>query len=166
MTARSVGSKQGQANGFATEERVVANGVTVTDGDFVKLLQGGTVTTATIGTGKLYGVAQGAGSANLTGRSYKTAAVGVADGSVTTLLELVDGMRYEIPVSASLASDAEGSYYNLTGATGAQTVDNTSKSATVGQLICRKRVATNAAGTQFLKGWFEVASPNSITTLT
>jgi len=165
MSARSVGSKQGDRNGFATEEAILANGVTGTDGDFVKQVPAGdlTVTTASIASGELFGVIQGAGSSNLTQRSYKNSQVG--DGVATNLIELAAGMRYELPVSASLATDAVGSYYKLTGASGAQQVDNATKSATVGQLICRKRVATNAAGTQFLKGWFEVAALPEDTTI-
>ena len=60
-------------------------------------------------------------------------------------------------MDASLAADAEGSYYNLSGNTGAQVVANASKSATVGQLLCIERIATNLAGTEFKKGVFVVA---------
>ncbi len=162
MAAKSTGHKQGLSN-FATEQRVVANGVTVTDGDFVKLLQGGTVTTATIGTGKLYGVVNGSDTNNLVSRTFRNTAVGNAGGTVEVLVELCEGNRYEMPVTAALASDAEGSYYALTGATGVQKVDNATKSATVGQVICRKR-KLDAAGA-YLLGIFEVAAPNTLTTI-
>lgn len=165
MTAQSVGSKQGDRNGFATEQAIVANGVTVFDGDFVKQVAAGdlTVTTASIATGELFGVNQGAGEDNLLARSYKNSMVG--DGVKTTLVELGKGMRYKVPVNADLASDAVGSYYKLTGNAGAQLVDNATKSATVGQLICRKRIATNAAGTQFRMGIFEIAAMPEETTV-
>lgn len=161
MAAQNTGHKQGLSN-FATEKRIVASGVTVTDGDFVKLLAGGTVSGATIGTGKLYGVVQGSDTNNLVSRTFRNTAVGTAGGTVEVLCEIVDGNRYLLPVSAALASDAEGQYYNLTGATGVQKVDNASKSATVGQLVCRRRIA-DATGA-FLIGSFEVAAPYDVTT--
>ncbi len=148
-----------------TEERAVADGVTVTESDFVKLAQGGRVTGASIGSGKLYGIVAGGSNDDLVSRNYRTpATLGDTAGTKKVLVELIEGERFELPVSATLASDAEGSYYNLTGATGAQTVDNTSKSATVGQLRCLERIPTNAAGTEFLRGIFEVSAPSSLTT--
>jgi len=162
MSAQNTGHKQGLST-FATEERPVASGVTVTDGDFVKLLAGGTVTSATIGTGKIYAVVQGSDTTNLVSRTFRNTAVGNAGGTVTVLCELVSDNRYKLPVDAALASDAEGQYYALTGATGVQKVANATKSATVGQLICRKRVADSAGA--YTIGIFEVAAPESETTI-
>lgn len=164
MAVRHLGSRKGLIQ-QTTEERSVASSVTVTDGDFVKLAQGGRVTGASIGTGKLYGVVLGGPNDDLVSRNYRNPnTTGDADGTKKVLVELCEGERYELPVDASLASDAEGSYYLLTGSNGAQTVSNSSKSATVGQLRCLERRATNAAGTEFKKGIFEVAAPSSLTT--
>ena len=159
---RSVGSRN-QATKFASEERPVTDSVAAADGDFVKLASG-RVTTASIASGKLYGVVQGGENSNLVSRNYRTpSTTGDSAGTKTVLVELCEGQIYELPVSASLAADAEGSYYKLTGASGAQTVDNTTKDNDAGQLLCIKRIPTNAAGTQFLKGHFVVADPVSNT---
>ncbi len=155
---RALGNRQGVTK-FTSEDRVVTNSVTVTDGDFVKLASG-RVTNASIGTGKLYAVVQGGDNSNLVSRQYRAmATTGDADGTTSVLVQLVEDQIFELPVSAALASDAEGSYYNLTGSTGAQQVDNTSKSATTGQLLCVKRVA-NSAGA-YTKGHFVVANPQT-----
>lgn len=150
---RAVGNRQGVTK-FTSEERPVTNSVTVTDGDFVKLASG-RVTNASIGTGKLYAVVQGGSNDDLTSRVYRAmATTGDSDGTKTVLVQLVEDQIFELPVSADLASDAEGSYYNLTGSTGAQTVDNTSKSATTGQLLCVKKIAARLAH-------FVVANPQT-----
>lgn len=155
---KSIGNRQGEIK-FTSEERPVTNGVTVTDGDFVRLASGA-VTNATIGTGKLYGVVVGGPNNNLVARTYRTpTTVGDASGVAKVLVQLVEDQIFELPVSAALAADAEGSYYNLTGSTGAQTVDNTTKSAATGQLLCLKRIA-NAAGS-YVIGRFVVAANQS-----
>lgn len=155
----------GQRNGHiqsTTEERIVANGSTVHDGDLVELAQGGRVA-ATDGSGKLFGVVKGGSNDDLVSRNYRTpSTVGDAAGTKKVLVELCEGQRYELPVSASLASDAEGSYYNITGAAGSQEVDNSTKSATVGQLLCVRRIPTNAAETQFERGIFEVSAKTTV----
>lgn len=155
MAIRAVGNRQGVTK-FTSEERPVTNSVTVTDGDFVKLASGA-VTNATIGTGKLYGVVQGGSNDDLVSRVYRPmTTTGDASGTKKVLVQLVEDNIFELPVSAALASDAEGSYYNLTGGTGAQQVDNTTKSAATGQLLCIKRVA-DAAGA-YTRGQFVVAA--------
>lgn len=160
MAIKALGNRQGETK-FTSEDRPVVNSVTVTDGDFVKLTSG-RVTNATIGTGKLYAVVQGGASSDLTSRVYRNmTATGDAAGTVTALVQLVEDQIFDLPVSAALASDAEGSYYSLTGSTGAQTVDNTTKSATAGQLLCLKRIA-DAAGA-FTRGQFTVSNVASDT---
>ena len=153
--SRNLGKATGATN-FATVEKPVADGVTVTDGDFVKLVAG-EVTSANIGTGRLLGTVNGSNTADLVSQSYRNTTVGDTDNPATVLVELATDNRYELPVSSSLAADAEGSYYNLQGATGNQSVNNASKSATVGQLLCIERIATNTAGTEFRKGVFVVS---------
>lgn len=155
MSARNMGHRQGLSN-FATEQRIVANGVTVTDGDFVKLVQGGTITNATIGTGKLHGVVDGTDVNTLTGRTFRNTAVGNAGGTVEVLVELANDCRYLLPVDTALGATAEGSYFTLTGATGVQKVANASLSATAGQLMCVRRVA-DATGA-YLLGIFTVSN--------
>lgn len=144
-----------------TEERAVVNSSTVADGDFVELAQGGRVA-ATDGTGRIYGVVLGGENSNLVSRTYRTPSVtGDSGGTKKVLVELCEGQRYELPVSASLASDAEGSYYDIGGSQGSQVVNNSTKSATEGQLQCIKRIPTNAAETQFARGVFIVAERSS-----
>lgn len=154
----------GQRSGLiqpTTEERAVTNSSTVYDGDFVELASGRVA--ATDGSGKLYGVVLGGSNDDLVSRNYRTpSTTGDSGGTKKVLVELCEGQRYELPVGASLASDAEGSYYNLTGSAGSQTVNNSSKSATVGQLLCVKRIPTNAAGTEFKRGIFEVAAKTTV----
>lgn len=155
MAIKALGNRTGVTK-FTSAQRAVVNSVTVTDGDFVKLTSG-RVTSASIGTGKLYGVVQGGPASDLTSRVYRNmTSVGDAAGTVEVLCQLVEDNAFDLPVSAALASDAEGSYYNLTGGTGAQTVDNASKSATAGQLLCIKRVA-DASG-NFTRGVFVVSN--------
>lgn len=153
-------SSRTQTSKFSDEERIVTSGVTVNDGDLVTLVSGA-VSLATAST-KLYGVVRGGENSNLVSRTYR-APTTVGDGTKTVLVELVEGYKYKMPVSAALASDAEGKYYLITGGTGAQTVDNTTKSATVGQLLCVKRVADSTGA--YLFGIFVVATPQSATTI-
>lgn len=160
MPARNLGRIDGAIE-FQDVQLPVASGVTVTDGDFVKLAAG-VITNATIGTGKLFGVVQGGDTVSLDSRSYRNTALGVADGSVQVLVSVASETRYEVPVTAALAADAVGSYYNLTGATGVQKVDNATKSATVGQLLCVQRIL-DAAGA-YTKGVFLVAANAAETT--
>ena len=160
MAVKALGNRQGETK-FTSEERAVTNSVTVTDGDFVKLASG-RVTNASIGTGKLYGFVLGGSNDDLTSRVYRAmTTTGDAGGTKTVLVQLVEDQLFELPVSAALASDAEGSYYSLTGSTGAQTVDNTTKSATAGQLLCVKRVA-DASG-NFTRGQFVVSNKTTDT---
>lgn len=157
MAFRSMGSR-GQTSRFAGEQRIVTSGVTVNDGDFVNLVSG-QVTPATATT-RIHGVVRGGEVTNLVSRTYR-APTTVGDGVKQVLIEFPDEMRYQLPVSAALAADAEGKYYLLTGATGAQQIDNTTKSATVGQFICLQRIADSTGA--FTQGVFAVGSPQART---
>ncbi len=160
MAIAAKGNRTGVTQ-FNSEERPVTNAVTVTDGDFVKLASG-RVTNASIGTGKLYGTVQGGPNSNLVSRTYRAmTTTGDAAGTATVLVQNVEDQLYELPVDAALASDAEGSYYSLTGGTGVQQVSNASKSATAGQLLCTKRIA-NSAGA-FVIGQFVVSNKTTDT---
>lgn len=158
MAVISKGSRD-QTSKFAGEQRIVTSGVTVNDGDFVSLASG--ALTLLVTGAKVYGLVRGGEVTNLVSRVYR-APTTVGDGTKQVLIEFVNGMRYQIPVSAALASDAEGKFYSITGGTGAQQIDNTSKSATIGQFICIKRVADSTGA--FTQGIFAVAAPQTGTT--
>lgn len=108
---RNLGSRSGVTN-FATAKKPVTSGVTVTDGDFVKLASGRFTNVGLAGV-KLFGTVNGGDTENLVSLSYRNQALGNAGGTVAVLAEHAEGQRYELDVNGSLASDAEGSYYNL-----------------------------------------------------
>jgi hypothetical protein len=101
---------------YATKQYVVANGVTINAGDFV-YFSSGTVTNATVNGARLVGMAEGT-------------ATGTATGTVTVLVCIDPFMRYVIKSTTALAitngTNADlGQYFDITGATGAQTVSVT-----------------------------------------
>lgn len=154
-TVLSKGSRN-QTSKFAQEDRIVTSGVTLNDGDFVAVASDQWVlATAAI---QIHGVIRGGQSDNLVSKNYRAPTI-VGDGTKKASAELVEGQRFQLTASAALASDAAGKYYCLTGATGAQQVDNTTKSATVGQLLCLRRVADSTGA--FTLGIFTVSSPQS-----
>jgi hypothetical protein len=109
------GRLDGKTN-YATREYVVANGVTINNGDFV-YFSSGTVTNASVNGARLAGMAMG----NVTGNS---------SGTNTVLVTIDPFMRYLIKSTTSLTVSNNtnsniGQYFDITGATGAQTVSNT-----------------------------------------
>lgn len=138
------------------EERPVTNSVTVTAGDFVKLASG-RVTNASIASGKLYGVVLGRND-DLVSRNYRTpTAQGNSGGTVTVLVEQVEGQRYVLLADEDLDAGDVGAYFLLTGTTGAQLVDASTASATTGQLICTK--LRPDLGVRYAE--YEVANPST-----
>lgn len=119
-----LGDYEGGAN-FATYSFIVANGVTVTAGDFVYLTSG-KLSSATI-----------TGDARPIGMVLETA-VGNAAGTVTALVCIDTDVRYLLQSDGSGTFDASsvGKYFDLTGATGVQKVLGSSSSTTTGVLIC------------------------------
>lgn len=118
-----LGDMEGDTN-YATYAFVVANGVTVTAGDFV-YFSSGTITSASIG-GQL-----------LAGMVLETA-TGNAAGTVKALVVVDPDVRYLLKndnLVTTFASTHVGSKFDLIGATGAQLVD-TSTTGTSGQLVC------------------------------
>jgi hypothetical protein len=111
---RVIGNRTGVVQPTAAEY-TVANGVTVSDGDLVKRQAGGQVTTPTPGsTGKLHGIVMGGPNDNLVSRNYRTpATTGDSGGTKKVLVQHAEDQRLELDVNGSLASDAEGQYYNL-----------------------------------------------------
>lgn len=112
---------------YATYSFPVASGVTVTAGDFVYFASG-RITSASIGA---------AGSRPI-GMVLETA-TGNAGGTVSALVSIDDDVKYLLQndnVGTTFAATHVGQYFNLTGATGAQLVDTSTVSQTLGQLLC------------------------------
>lgn len=131
--AEYMGRAEGGTNGV-TREYAVANGVTVTSGDFVYLGADGRVTNATItGAADLLGVVEGGDSRNLD-RAYGQTATGNAAGTVKVLVNIEKDARYLVKANAALAEANVGDVLDLTGATGAQQID-VAKATPTGQLI-------------------------------
>lgn len=153
-----VGSMLGASNSV-TREYPVASGVTVTDGDFVRLDAAGRVSSATIGTGRLLGVVMGGPSNKLVSLTNVSIATGDAGGTVSVLVNIEVDCRYLIKcdnITNTLREASQGRYYNLIGATGAQLVSGVSESTTVGQLIC-VQFNPGIRGTDATYGLFAVA---------
>lgn len=123
MAARPLGRLDGMTN-YATLELPVANGVTVTKGDFV-YMSNGRVTSASIAGQKLMGMA----TETVTGDS---------NGTEKVLVIVDPTMRYLVDNdndSATFAASHVGTYFDLTGATGSQLVDTNTTDAQSGQLL-------------------------------
>jgi hypothetical protein len=111
----AVGRYDGHTN-YSSKDFVVASGVTINAGDFV-YFSSGTVTNASVNGARLVGMAEGT-------------ATGTATGTVTVLVCIDPHMRYILKSTTALAisngtnSDI-GEYFDITGATGAQTVSAT-----------------------------------------
>lgn len=121
-----------------TKEYPVANGVTVSDGDFV-YLSSGRVTNASI-TGKtLLGQVQGGQSNDPSNHSDVRTATGDASGTVKVLVTVEPNAKYAIENdndTTTFSASHVGQCFDLTGATGAQLVDTSTASATTGQVEC------------------------------
>lgn len=124
ISRRVLGNIDGGSN-FATYAFPVANGVTVTQGDFVYFTSG-RISSATI-----------TGDSRPVGMCLQTV-VGNSGGTATALVTIDDDLRYLLRSDGSGTFDATavGAYFDLTGATGAQKVLGSSKSATTGVLLC------------------------------
>lgn len=125
-----VGSVIGRYNGV-TKEYPVANGVTVSDGDIVYLASG-RVTNATIGSaGALLGVVSGGQSTDPSNFGTSQQATGDAAGSVRVLVHVEPSSKIQVAVTNGTLTAAQvGTCFNLTGATGVQTVDAATANAT------------------------------------
>ncbi len=119
-----LGNLTGGTN-YATYAFPVASGVTVTQGDFVYFASG-RITSATIGTSRPVG-------------TVLEPATGNAGGTVSALVVIDEHLRYLLQqdnIGTTFAATHVGQYFNLTGATGAQLVDTSTVSTTLGQLLC------------------------------
>ena len=146
-----------------TRRKLVASGVTVSDGDFV-YQSGNTWTNAAIAGKRLDGTVTGGDTATLNRVYGGTTTLG--DGTREVLVNIEKDAEYLVKVAGtgvgSFAAADEGSYFNLAQGTGAaQTVDYATKSATVGQL---KLVRFNPGirGTDATFGLFVIAFSNRV----
>lgn len=122
VQAQLLGRADGNTN-YSTRPIAVASSVTVTKGDFVYYASG-FLSNASVDGKKLVGMAL-------------ETATGNAAGTVKALVCVDPTMRYLIDgdeVGTALASSHRGTYFDVTGATGAQLVD-TSTTSTTGQLL-------------------------------
>lgn len=119
-----LGRIDGNTN-YANYSFPVANGVTVTSGDMV-YLSAGFLTSATIAGARPIGVAE-------------ETATGNSAGTVKALTCIDPRMRFLLKndnIGTTFASTHVGTYFDLIGATGAQLVDTSTTSATLGTVIC------------------------------
>lgn len=110
---------------FAQYNFPVASGVTVTQGDFVYFASG-RVTSATVAGARPIGMATSTASGN-------------AGGTVGVDVVIDYDLRYLLQndnVGTTFAATHVGTYFDLIGATGAQLVDTSTTSATLGTLLC------------------------------
>ncbi len=122
ISRRVLGNIDGGTN-FATYSFPVASGITVTAGDFVYFASG-RITSATI-----------TGDSRPVGMVQETA-TGNAGGTVKALVVIDPDTRYLLQVTGTFTAALVGTYFDLTGATGVQTVLGSSNSSTTGVLIC------------------------------
>lgn len=124
ISRKMLGYLDGGTN-YATQAFPVASGVTVTAGDMVYFASG-RITSATIGSARVIG-------------TVLETATGNSGGSVSALVAIDDSIRYLLQndnLGTTFAASHVGQYFNLIGATGAQLVDTSTASVTLGQLLC------------------------------
>lgn len=144
-----IGTASSATASAATKEYPVANGVTVTDGDFV-YFAGGRVTNATIAGATLLGLVVGQNAndpSNVTG----TPTTGNSAGTATVLVIVDPTAKFIIPMSTQNLTAADvGTRLNLTGATGAQT-------AVGGTLATQVEVVASNVKGDYSKGVFIIS---------
>lgn len=124
VSRKILGNIDGGTN-YATYAFVITSGVTVTAGDFVYFASG-KITGATIAGARPIGMAV-------------ETATGNAGGTITALVAVDDDLKYLLQndnLVTTFAATHVGTYFDLIGATGAQLVDTSSTSATLGTVIC------------------------------
>lgn len=125
-----------------TKEYPVANGVTVSDGDIVYLASG-RVTNASIGSaGALLGVVSGGQSQDPSNFGNTQQATGDSAGTVRVLVHVEPQAKIQVAVTnGSLLASSVGTAFNLTGSTGAQSVDFATAAATA-QMECIRFISS------------------------
>lgn len=117
------------------KEYPVADGVTVTHGDFV-YLSSGRVTSASIAGKTLLGMVLGK-STNVSDHSETLSATGNTAGTVKVLVHHAPNDKYVVKsdnIGTTLDATHVGQAFDLTGNTGAQLLDSSTASTTTGQL--------------------------------
>lgn len=117
--AEVIGTASNSTASFVTKEYPVANGVSVSDGDFVYWASG-RVTNATIAGATVLGVVQGTNANDPSNVSQATTTTGNSAGTATVLVIVDPSVKVLI---AQNAAPAVGGRYNLSGSTGAQVVN-------------------------------------------
>lgn len=117
--AEVLGTASNATASFVTKEYPVANGVTVNDGDFVYLASG-RVTSATIAGATVLGIVTGSNANDPSNVSNTTATTGNSAGTATVLVIVDPSIKVLISQNAA---PTLGGRYNLSGSTGAQTVN-------------------------------------------
>lgn len=134
QTPQMLGRLDGSTN-FASAAFPVANGITISIGDFV-YFSSGSVTNATVSGARLVGMAT-------------QQATGNATNTVTVLVCVDPLMRYLIEGNTVFSATSVGQYFDISGATGAQEITTSSASSTVGPFLCvGENVNAGIAGTQ------------------
>lgn len=126
ISGRMIGRIDGHTN-YASYSFPVANGVTVNPGDFV-YFSSGYITNASVSGARLIGMCE-----------QKVVGVGTQASTNFALVCIDPQMRYLLQndnVGTTFAVTHVGQYFNLTGAAGAQLVDTSTVSATLGELLC------------------------------
>lgn len=132
ISRKILGDIEGGTN-FAQYSFPVASGVTVNNGDFVYFASG-RVTSATIAGARPIGMVTGAVTNGTPG-----AVTGNAGGTVMVDVVIDPELRYLLQndnVGTTFAATHVGQYFDLIGATGAQLVDTSTVSVTLGTLLC------------------------------
>lgn len=122
VQAQLLGRADGNTN-FATQPIAVANGVTITKGDFVYFASGFLTNSSVLGK-KLIGMALETQTGN-------------SAGTVKCLVCVDPTMRYLIDgdeIAQALGTSLRGTYFDVDGTTGAQLID-TSSTSTTGQFL-------------------------------
>lgn len=112
--AEYMGRAEGHTNGV-TRKYAVANGVTVTAGDFVTLTDG----RIGLESGAILGVVEGNADPTV---SDGTVATGDADGTVEVLVNIEKDARYLVNADGAVTAANVGDLVDVTGTTGAQSV--------------------------------------------
>lgn len=124
ISRKMLGRIDGNVN-FAQYSFPVANGVTVTSGDLV-YFSGGRITSATIAGARPIGM-------------VSETATGNSAGTVSANVVVDNKMRYLLQndnIGTTFAASHVGQYFDLIGATGAQLVDTSTVSTTLGTVLC------------------------------
>lgn len=124
ISRKLLGRVDGNVN-FAQYGFPVANGVTVTAGDFV-YFSSGRLTSATVAGARPIGM-------------VTETATGNSAGTVIANVCVDNKMRYLLQndnIGTTFAATHVGTYFDLIGATGAELVDTSTTSATLGTVLC------------------------------